>query len=275
MNSFNCFLEIFNFLKIYRNLLMILSCERWNYLDQMDVVWKWMDDIHMNIYLHECNLSNMDECHLRMIEYNSTIMDVFIHSFIFFYIHPCPYTFEYTSTIIIHTICNNVRGEYTNIHVLYIRSSEEWMLKSQPFDWVEASFLFVKAEHLWPFVIRFFFSSSSSSRIETSTRWLLAIVCACVWARARSIDVHLRVASWVVVSVTPSLWCGCCSWRIIIGAAWIMAFSQQSGTQKIFPVLENFSNQVFGLGAWIIFCRILMEMGHTLLNQLEWEKNRI
>jgi hypothetical protein len=40
--------------------------------------------------------------------------------------------------------------------------------------------------------------------------------------------------------------------------------------------LENFSsNRVFGLGAWIIFCRILMEMGHTLLNQLEWEKNRI
>jgi hypothetical protein len=27
---------------------------------------------------------------------------------------------------------------------LYIRSSEQWMLKSQPFDWVEASFLFVK-----------------------------------------------------------------------------------------------------------------------------------
>jgi len=36
---------------------------------------------------------------------------------------------------------------------------------------------------------------------------------------------------------------------MIIGAAWTMAFSQQSGTQKIFPLLENFSNQVFALGA--------------------------
>jgi hypothetical protein len=65
----------------------------------------------------------MDECHLRMNEYNSTIMDVFIHSYLSTFIH-------------------------VRVHVLYIRSSEQWMLKSQAFDWVEASFLFVKAEHL-------------------------------------------------------------------------------------------------------------------------------